>query len=99
MKKQNQDPLTDLMNFAAHALGALRRAEQHLGPLADRGRDLLVDKLDLPSRDEVDAALVMIEKLRENQAKIDARLKRIEAKMTLSRGVKPSAKKQISRKK
>lgn len=91
--KSDETTLGDLLSLGEAALTALLGAAQDFKNSARGGRDTLVSKLDLVTREEFDAAFAMIQKARIKQENLDQRLKALEKKK--SSPLKTKAKKQI----
>ncbi|MDD3287540.1 MAG: accessory factor UbiK family protein [Alphaproteobacteria bacterium] len=90
--KSNQNMIEDIFNIGKSILMNALASPEGLGKQARKKADVIIDKLDLVTRDEFEALLAMISKARSKQDDLDDRLSLVEAKLNLSRSGKTKSK-------
>ena len=95
--RENQKLIDDVMALGGNLLGNLLGARHEMRAQAGQRVESLVQRFNLVSRGEFDAAFAMLAKARTMQEELSERLQAIEAKMKMSResGIKPKSKRRL----
>jgi BMFP domain-containing protein YqiC len=99
MDKKTDSDFSDLLKLGETALSALLGAAKEVHAHSGAGKDTLIRKLDLVTREEFDAAFDMIKKARAIQGDLEKRVTALEKQISKSSTTKQLAKKRLAKRK